>query len=134
MSSRRHSYLGPFFFIRNGTCICRTDWASQRNVFFLMLRRPPRSTQGWTLFPYTTLFRSPPPPVWPPLPLDAAPPRPPLPPAPPLDRKSTRLNSSHPSLDRMPSSACKKQHVQLKGRVAVRDLVFELTRPVIILL
>src|SRR5688572_31692538 len=56
--------------------------------FFLMIRRPPRST----LFPYTTLFRS-------------APPRPgsgggrgvaptgrsvPAP-----DRKSTRLNSSH---------------------------------------
>src|SRR6266576_4206571 len=29
--------------------------------FFLMIRRPPRST----LFPYTTLFRSPPP-IWPP--------------------------------------------------------------------
>src|SRR5216117_3286744 len=27
--------------------------------FFLMIRRPPRSTQGRTLFPYTTLFRSP---------------------------------------------------------------------------
>src|SRR5213079_3674840 len=26
--------------------------------FFLMLRRPPRSTQHPTLFPYTTLFRS----------------------------------------------------------------------------
>src|SRR5881227_2589323 len=26
--------------------------------FFLMLRRPPRSTQQSTLFPYTTLFRS----------------------------------------------------------------------------
>src|SRR5213595_4013007 len=26
--------------------------------FFLMLRRPPRSTQLRTLFPYTTLFRS----------------------------------------------------------------------------
>src|SRR5216117_4161461 len=25
-----------------------------------MIRRPPRSTQGRTLFPYTTLFRSPP--------------------------------------------------------------------------
>src|SRR2546422_2869444 len=35
------------------------------SFFFLMIRRPPRST----LFPYTTLFRS--------------------------DRKSTRLNSSH---------------------------------------
>src|SRR2546430_5256069 len=56
-----------------------------------MIRRPPRST----LFPYTTLFRSPP---WFP------PPEPrPLPPPwlyPPrrrqwTDRKSTRLNSSH---------------------------------------
>src|SRR3546814_14869290 len=27
---------------------------------FLMLRRPPRSTRTDTLFPYTTLFRSPP--------------------------------------------------------------------------
>src|SRR5881227_4318641 len=27
--------------------------------FFLMIRRPPRSTQQSTLFPYTTLFRSP---------------------------------------------------------------------------
>src|SRR3546814_3415241 len=28
--------------------------------FFLMIRRPPRSTRPDTLFPYTTLFRSPP--------------------------------------------------------------------------
>src|SRR3989304_1741905 len=55
--------------------------------FFLMIRRPPRST----LSPYTTLFRSPP---WkrnsqlPPR--IAGSPR-----HPPLDRKSTRLNSSH---------------------------------------
>src|SRR3546814_5854037 len=27
--------------------------------FFLMIRRPPRSTRADTLFPYTTLFRSP---------------------------------------------------------------------------
>src|SRR3546814_12750853 len=27
-------------------------------IFFLMLRRPPRSTRTDTLFPYTTLFRS----------------------------------------------------------------------------
>src|SRR6266850_5312589 len=60
--------------------------------FFLMIRRPPRST----LFPYTTLFRS-----------DSqrshqcvgraglyGSPRK-LVPGPPLDRKSTRLNSSH---------------------------------------
>src|SRR6187397_1136430 len=32
--------------------------------FFLMIRRPPRSTRCTTLFPYTTLFRSPPP-LWP---------------------------------------------------------------------
>src|SRR3546814_15385010 len=30
--------------------------------FFLMIRRPPRSTRTDTLFPYTTLFRSPLPP------------------------------------------------------------------------
>src|SRR3546814_12746152 len=29
-------------------------------LFFLMIRRPPRSTRTDTLFPYTTLFRS----VW----------------------------------------------------------------------
>src|SRR5688572_31678300 len=68
--------------------------------FFLLIRRPPRST----LFPYTTLFRSA-------APRDrhAAPhdrrggrrAREPQPAAveaqdlPPLDRKSTRLNSSH---------------------------------------
>src|SRR5881275_3520661 len=31
---------------------------------FLMIRRPPRSTLFRTLFPYTTLFRSPPAPSW----------------------------------------------------------------------
>src|SRR3546814_7102477 len=30
----------------------------QMLVFFLMIRRPPRSTRTDTLFPYTTLFRS----------------------------------------------------------------------------
>src|SRR3546814_4989157 len=30
-----------------------------RFFFFLMIRRPPRSTRTDTLFPYTTLFRSP---------------------------------------------------------------------------
>src|SRR3546814_14647377 len=29
-----------------------------RVVFFLMRRRPPRSIRTYTLFPYTTLFRS----------------------------------------------------------------------------
>src|SRR3546814_13994019 len=32
---------------------CRSRW-----FFFLMIRRPPRSTRTDTLFPYTTLFRS----------------------------------------------------------------------------
>src|SRR5215469_17684858 len=52
--------------------------------FFLMIRRPPRST----LFPYTTLFRSP----------RRSPPRQTGTPhhfGPRGDRKSTRLNSSH---------------------------------------
>src|SRR3546814_18576952 len=31
---------------------------SSLSVFFLMLRRPPRSTRTDTRFPYTTLFRS----------------------------------------------------------------------------
>src|SRR6188472_2356286 len=34
----------------------RPDWDLQL-FFFLMIRRPPRSTRGTTLFPYTTLFR-----------------------------------------------------------------------------
>src|SRR6266487_5272666 len=56
--------------------------------FFLMIRRPPRST----LFPYTTLFRAPgaPGPGW--LVRGSRPA------AAPRDRKSTRLNSSHPSI------------------------------------
>src|SRR5690348_17558143 len=58
-----------------------------------MIRRPPRST----LFPYTTLFRSP-------ESSSAAPHPSPLFPSPVSpasvqgDRKSTRLNSSHPSI------------------------------------
>src|SRR5215217_9171999 len=68
-------------------------------VFFLMIRRPPRST----LFPYTTLFR--------PRARQSRPPRrdPPAHPAPAGtagrarsrgsgDRKSTRLNSSHANI------------------------------------
>src|SRR3546814_17170968 len=34
------------------------------SFFFLMIRRPPRSTRTDTLFPYTTLFRSPRARVW----------------------------------------------------------------------
>src|SRR3546814_15760922 len=37
--------------LRHMSCVCL--------FFFLMIRRPPRSTRTDTLFPYTTLFRSP---------------------------------------------------------------------------
>src|SRR2546429_5871042 len=57
--------------------------------FFLMIRRPPRST----LFPYTTLFRSPPPRPAPGAPRSSRPRPAPAPVS--QDRKSTRLNSSH---------------------------------------
>src|SRR3546814_2847065 len=42
----------------SGVCIefCLTVYLL---IFFLMIRRPPRSTRTDTLFPYTTLFRSP---------------------------------------------------------------------------
>src|SRR5213596_3310427 len=73
------------------------------HFFFLISRQPPRFTQDRTLFPYTTLFRSP---VlyFAHAHLDEVhlrgfgghPAR---------DRKSTRLNSSHTVLSRMPSSA-----------------------------
>src|SRR3546814_21000297 len=36
--------------------LCSNSWF--HFVFFLMIRRPPRSTRTDTLFPYTTLFRS----------------------------------------------------------------------------
>src|SRR3546814_15057558 len=39
--------------------VCQHDILSfSRFLFFLMIRRPPRSTRTDTLFPYTTLFRS----------------------------------------------------------------------------
>src|SRR3546814_19898922 len=51
-------------------CVC---FYSLSVFFFLMIRRPPRSTRTDTLFPYTTLFRSQPTPAsgnsrqrWPP--------------------------------------------------------------------
>src|SRR3546814_4754474 len=108
-------------------------------LFFLMIRRPPRSTRPDTLFPYTTLFRSD----------DAARGcegvdlraveqhefqaavlhlagiR-----AAQQDRKSTRLNSSHSCASRMPSSACKKNtlmilymcHSFLQTKIELRSL------------
>src|SRR3546814_19132708 len=81
-----------------------------RLFFFLMIRRPPRSTRTYTLFPYTTLFRSPIAGPWlspqvvkrktrpKVLKLILASPAGRMPPHIPrglLDRKSTRLNSSH---------------------------------------
>src|SRR3546814_15079827 len=44
-------------------CECRLSYCQMIRVmydgfFFLMIRRPPRSTRTDTLFPYTTLFRS----------------------------------------------------------------------------
>src|SRR3546814_11219998 len=37
---------------------CMYRFAVTCFIFFLMIRRPPRSTRTDTLFPYTTLFRS----------------------------------------------------------------------------
>src|SRR3546814_11646429 len=39
--------------------VCLMSITSDSVFFFLMIRRPPRSTRTDTLFPYTTLFRSP---------------------------------------------------------------------------
>src|SRR3546814_1935319 len=38
--------------------VCTLFWLIVVWLFFLMTRRPPRSTRTDTLFPYTTLFRS----------------------------------------------------------------------------
>src|SRR3546814_8578137 len=46
------SYILYFYYLYS--CCCCTCF-----FFFLMIRRPPRSTRTDTLFPYTTLFRSP---------------------------------------------------------------------------
>ncbi|WP_251621525.1 transposase, partial [Staphylococcus aureus] len=40
---------------RNGEFKQQTLPAYKKKIFFLMIRRPPRSTQGYTLFPYTPL-------------------------------------------------------------------------------
>src|SRR6266487_173292 len=68
----------------------RVSGCERNPFFFLMIRRPPRST----LFPYTTLFRSPRVPAPDPRSQEPAG----LRPLPRGDRKSTRLNSSHPSI------------------------------------
>src|SRR3546814_16863098 len=38
--------------------MCSNNEVIYMYIFFLMIRRPPRSTRTDTLFPYTTLFRS----------------------------------------------------------------------------
>src|SRR5690348_17550160 len=83
--------------------------------FFLMIRRPPRST----LFPYTTLFRSPELIVdrilgglvigWQFVGLEQ-------------DRKSTRLNSSHPSISYAVFCLKKKTDTQRRARHAADRL------------
>src|SRR3546814_11233254 len=40
------------------SCNCNVVSSCLILLFFLMIRRPPRSTRTDTLFPYTTLFRS----------------------------------------------------------------------------
>src|SRR3712207_8723006 len=99
-----------------------------------MIRRPPRST----LFPYTTLFRSWPPAVLPPVRAHAIPRPPEGPPAqerPRLprgergvrqgreDRKSTRLNSSHANISYAVFCLKKKKRKQLSDRVARASLI-----------
>src|SRR5260221_9870369 len=75
------------------------------SFFFLMIRRPPRST----LFPYTTLFRSPWRIPWPSFPFHhgdwpwwRSRER--------VDRKSTRLNSSHTVISYAVFCLKKKEH------------------------
>src|SRR3546814_20806855 len=91
--------------LRSYVCVCGCEILM---FFFLMIRRPPRSTRTDTLFPYTTLFRSSVRPSFSPAGQKY---KPNLPhpraktrgsfersenPAPSQsDRKSTRLNSSH---------------------------------------
>src|SRR5215475_15528922 len=77
--------------------------ATSHVVFFLMIRRPPRST----LFPYTTLFRSPPHHSA----ADAANRAHPGPRG--ADRKSTRLNSSHVKISYAVFCLKKKKQVTL---------------------
>src|SRR5438477_6580638 len=88
------------------------------SFFFLMIRRPPRST----LFPYTTLFRSGRHRSWPGhqdrsrvLPRAAE--------AVVRDRKSTRLNSSHMSISY--AVFCLKKKKKKKKRKKIKDITNE---------
>src|SRR3546814_3452737 len=51
-------YSGLFFFSIHLYCLFHLISFLFFCFFFLMIRRPPRSTRTDTLFPYTTLFRS----------------------------------------------------------------------------
>src|SRR5438876_8487073 len=94
--------------------------------FFLMIRRPPRST----LFPYTTLFRSPQ--VLPVDPHQTLPRHQPQPEE--KDRKSTRLNSSHPSISYAVFCLKKKKnykcdnHIHISSSISIAVLIALLTR------
>src|SRR3546814_4083152 len=103
-------------------------------LFFLMIRRPPRSTRTYTLLPYTTLFRAPALKAEVRETLDwlveaGATPSQTLTAlvvvlvaadaamlVVDIDRKSTRLNSSHQCATRMPSSACTNKNTGLQQR------------------
>src|SRR2546426_4448864 len=86
-----------------------------------MIRRPPRST----LFPYTTLFRSTPIPTPTPTPTPAptAIPTATATPTPALDRKSTRLNSSHLVISYAVFCLKKKKKSQMTDRMLQSQLL-----------
>src|SRR2546430_17136041 len=103
------------FYISSYCCLVTSHlcFFNALSFFFLMIRRPPRST----LFPYTTLFRSSERPVimrdigrkslfWPERAPHGA--------LTPTDRKSTRLNSSHSQISY--AVFCLKKKNQHVGR------------------
>src|SRR3546814_14679737 len=54
------SYVGKCSDSADLSCCCDIRGLHRPyHFFFVMIRRPPRSTRTDTLFPYTTLFRSP---------------------------------------------------------------------------
>src|SRR6266705_5802037 len=86
--------------------------------FFLMIRRPPRST----LFPYTTLFRSRG--VW----LELRQPvRPPGGLRESADRKSTRLNSSHRTISYAVFCLKKKKTINIVCSITSNKYIFLLS-------
>src|SRR3546814_15525042 len=99
--------MSMIFMILDYCCLQDAHSSSLLYLFFLIIRRPPRSTRTDTLFPYTTLFRSAERTSWRFMPhpvrelsrpaLDERLSVHPFPHATSfcIDRKSTRLNSSH---------------------------------------